>query len=233
LIVGRGSFTESFELFGYRMEDYDALFIEKLDLLRKLNTEARITWEGPFRPSLHDAEVAPRAERPIPIWVGVGGTPQSFARAGYLGLPLNLAILGGPARFTPFIDLYRRAATQGGHDPSRLPVAISSHGHIADDAQQARDEHWEIYGAMMRTGLRNRFPPREITREQYEQEAGPRGAMFVGDAKDVIEKIRWERKLFGHQRLLLQFDWGGMPYAKVARAVEILGTEVAPVIRAD
>ena len=231
IIAGRGSFTESFPLFGYRMEDYDALFAEKLDLLLRLNERERVTWEGRFRPPLRDAEVSPRAERPIPVWIGVGGTPQSFVRAGALGLPLNLAILGGPARFPPLVELYRRAAAQAGHDPSTLKVAISSHGYLADDGGQAREEHYKLYSGFMRKGLRNRFPPREIPRESYDEEAGPRGGIFAGDAKETVEKVLWERRLFGHQRTLLQLDWGGVPSRKVERAIEILGTQVAPAVR--
>lgn len=231
LLVGRGSFVESFALFGYRMEDYDDLFAEKLDLLLQLNEHERVTWQGRLRPSLKDAEVSPRPARPLPIWIGMGGTPQSAARAGHLGLPLNVAILGGPERFPPLVDLYRRAAAQAGRDPSKLSVAISSHGYVADDAQQAREEHARIYLDFMRKGLKNRFPPREMPREYYDQETGPRGGIFAGDAKDVIEKIKWEHKLFGHQRTMLQLDWGGVPAAKVERAIEILGTEVAPAIR--
>lgn len=231
LIVGRGSFTESFGLFGYKLEDYDDLFAEKIDLLMELNRNERVTWEGNLRPSLQDAEISPRAERPLPIWIGVGGTPQSAARAGFLGLPLNLAILGGPQRFPPLIDVYRRAGAQGGHHASTLKVAVSSHGYVADDGRQARDEHFAIYSDFMRKGLKNRFRPMAISRAEYEQEAGPRGGIFAGDAKETIAKIRWEHELFGHQRTLLQLDWGGVPSAKVERAIEILGTEVAPAIR--
>lgn len=231
LLVGRGSFVESFALFGYDLKDYDALFAEKLGLLLELNRSERVTWEGRFRPPLRDAEVAPRAQRPLPIWVGVGGTPPSAARAGHLGLPMNVAILAGPARFAPFAAIHRQAAAAAGHGD--VPIAISSHGHLADDAGAARDEHYALYAPLMRRGLRNRFPGMEVTREQYDHETGPRGAMFVGDAREAIEKIRWERSLFGHQRLLLQLDWGGLPYAKVARSIEILGTEVAPAVRAE
>ncbi|HWG91276.1 MAG TPA: LLM class flavin-dependent oxidoreductase [Candidatus Thermoplasmatota archaeon] len=231
MIVGRGSFTESFPLFGYDLEDYDALFAEKIDLLLKLNTQERVTWQGTYRPPLKDAEISPRAERPIPIWVGVGGTPQSAARAGVLGLPLNLAILGGPQRFPPLIDLYRHAGAQAGHDPAKLRVAISSHGYIGEDGAQAREEHYRIYSGFMRKGLRNRFRPMEIPRDHYEHEAGPRGGIFAGEAKEIVEKIRWEHQLFGHNRTLLQLDWGGIPSAKVERMIEILGTEVAPAVR--
>lgn len=233
ILVGRGSFTESFGLFGYKMEDYDDLFAEKLDLLMELNRSERVTWEGHHRPSLANAEISPRAERPLPIWIGVGGTPQSFARAGYLGFPLNIAILGGPARFAQLVAIYRSAAQQGGHDPASLRVAVSSHGLLGDDAAQAKEDYWLRYEHLSRTGLRNRFPPREVPREYFDMESGPRGAIFAGDAKETIEKIRWQREVLGLDRLLLQMDWGGIPYAKVARAVEILGTEVLPEIRKE
>lgn len=233
MIVGRGSFTESFGLFGYDMKDYDELFAEKIDLLLELNRSETgvVTWEGHRRPSLTDAEIAPRAERPIPIWVGVGGTPQSAARAGFLGLHLNLAILGGPERFPQMVQYHRMGASQAGIDPKTLRVAVSSHGLLADDAQQAKDEFALHWGEIMRKGLRNRFPPRELPREYLDMEMGPRGAMYAGDAKEAIAKIRWEKELLGMDRLLLQFDWGGVPYAKVARSIEILGTEVLPAVR--
>lgn len=233
LLVGRGSFVESFSLFGYDLKDYDDLFAEKLDLLLQLNRSERVTWHGHHRPSLHDAEIAPRPERPLPLWIGVGGTPQSAARAGYLGIPMNIAILGGPERFAPFVDIYRRAAAQGGHDPASLRLAVSSHGLLADDAGTAKDAYYARYADLSRKGLKNRFPPREVPREAFDHEAGPRGAIYAGDAKEAIEKIRWERRILGIDRLLLQMDWGGMPYSLVKRSIEILGTEVAPVVRGD
>ncbi|HUR68780.1 MAG TPA: LLM class flavin-dependent oxidoreductase [Candidatus Thermoplasmatota archaeon] len=229
ILVGRGSFTENFPLFGYELSDYDALFDEKIDLLLKLRDEERVAWSGARRPSLQDAEISPRTTRPIPVWIGVGGTPQSAARAGFLGLPMNIAILGGPERFASFARIHRAAAKEAGHAPPAL--AISSHGHLADDSAAAKEEHWTLYSALMRKGLRNRFPPRPIPREYHDMEAGPHGAIFAGDAKDAIAKILWEHSLFGHQRTLLQLDWGSMPFEKVRRSIEILGTEVAPVVR--
>ncbi len=231
ILVGRGSFTESFPLFGYRFEDYDALFAEKIDLLMKVNEEAVVTWKGQLRPSLQEAEISPRAEGPLPIWVGVGGTAGSAARAGHLGLPLNLAILGGPERFPPLMDIYRNAGAQAGHDPATLRVGISSHGYIADDGDAARDEYYTIYSTLMRKGLRNRFQPMEVPRSHFDREAGPRGGIFAGDAKETVEKIVWEHELFGNSRTLLQLDWGGMSFEKVKRGIEILGTEVAPAVR--
>ena len=231
IIVGRGSFTENFGLFGYDKADYDALFVEHLGLLQELNRSERVTWKGRFRPALNDAEVAPRTERPIPIWIGVGGTPQSFARAGKLGLPLNIAILGGPSHFVPLANLYREAAIQAGHRETTTRVAVSSHGYLGDDGDEARQEHWELYSRNMRKGLRNRFPGREIPRSYYDLEVGPHGGIFAGDAKETIAKIKWERQLLGIDRLLLQFDFGGVPFKHVKRSVEILGTEVLPEIR--
>ncbi len=230
VIAGRGSFTESFHLFGVDMDDYDALFAEHLDLLLECIEHERVTWEGTHRSSLEDAEVAPRAMGDLPVWVGVGGTPGSAARAGRLGLPLNLAILSGPQRFPPLVEHHRQGARQAGHDPGDLPVAVSCHGYVADDGDAARDRHYGVHSAFWKRGLRNRFPPREVTREQYAQEAGPRGAMMVGDAEDVVEKILWERELLGHERTLLQLDWGGVPPEEVTRAIEILGTEVKPAV---
>lgn len=231
IIAGRGSFTENFDLFGYDKADYDALFAEHLDLLLQLNRSAALTWSGRFRPALQDAEVAPRAERPIPIWLGVGGTPASFDRAGRLGLPLNIAILGGPAHFVALANLYRAAAVKAGHPASAVRVAVSSHGHLGDDGDQARQDHWELYSRNMRKGLKNRFPGREIPRAYYDQEVGPRGGIFAGDAKETVAKIKWERDLLRIDRLLLQFDFGGVPFKDVKRSVEILGTEVLPEIR--
>lgn len=231
VLLGRGSFTESFSLFGYDMKDYDELFAEKLDLLLALNENERVTWEGKHRPSLHDAEIAPRPERPLPLWIGVGGTPESAFRAGYLGLPMNLAILGGPDRFAGLAQVHRQGAAKAGRDPSALRLAVSSHGLLSHDAEQAKREFALHWGTIMRKGLRNRFPPRAIPEEYLLQEAGPRGAFYAGDAKDAIAKIAWEREILGMDRLLLNVDWGGVPFEQVARTIEILGTEVAPVVR--
>jgi probable LLM family oxidoreductase len=231
IIAGRGSFTENFDLFGYDIADYDHLFAEHLGLLLELNRSERVTWKGRFRPALAEAEVAPRAEGRIPIWLGVGGTPSSFERAGRLGLPLNIAILGGPSRFAALANLYRSAAAKAGHPESAVRVAVSSHGYLGDDGDQAREEHWELYSRNMRKGLKNRFPGREIPRAHYDVEAGPHGGIYAGDAKETLAKIRWERDLLGIDRLLLQFDFGGVPFPKVKRSVEILGTEVLPEVR--
>lgn len=233
MLVGRGSFVESFALFGYDFKDYDDLFAEKLDLLLLLNENERVSWEGHHRPSLRDAEIAPRPERPIPIWIGVGGTPESAARAGHLGIPMNIAILGGPDRFAGLAQLYRRAAEKAGHDASKTRLAVSSHGLLGDDSAQAKEDYFARWSHLSRHGLKNRFPPREVPRKAFDYEMGPRGAVYAGDAKEAIAKATWERDILGIDRLLLQMDWGGMPYAKVARSIEILGQEVAPALRKE
>jgi len=229
ILAGRGSFTESWDLFGYDIRQYDALFAEKLDLFLKINANERVTWSGRFRPALEDAEVSPRAERPLPLWIGVGGTPQSAARAGALGLPMNIAILGGPERFPPFAAIHREAAAKAGKPRPKL--ALSTHGLLADDAATARDAFADAWGGLMRNGLRNRFPPREVPREYLDHEMGPKGAFLAGNAEDAIEKLRFYHRLFANDRFLVQFDWAGEPWEKVKRAVEILGTEVAPAVR--
>lgn len=231
IIAGRGSFTENFDLFGYSIQDYDALFAEHLDLLLRLNGSERVNWSGRLRKPLHDAEVGPRPGQPIPIWIGVGGTPQSAVRAGRLGLPMNIAILGGPERFVPLAQTYRNAWDRAGHDPRTCRLAVSSHGYLGDDGPTARADYWEIYSRNMRNGLRNRFPPREMPRAYYDQEAGPNGAIFAGNARETTAKILWQRDLLGLDRLLLQFDFGGIPYKAVRRSVEILGEEVLPAVR--
>jgi probable LLM family oxidoreductase len=231
IIAGRGSFTENFDLFGHDIAHYDALFAEHLDLLLRLNREERVTWQGRFRPPLQDAEVAPRPMRPLPVWLGMGGTPQSAVRAGQLGLPLNIAILGGPERFVPFAELYRKAWAHAGHDPAGARLAVSSHGYLDHDGAAARDAFYELYARNMALGLRNRFPPREVPRAYFDHETGPRGGIFCGDAKETVEKVKWERRTLGIDRLLLQFDFGGIPFRDVRRSVEILGTEVLPEVR--
>jgi probable LLM family oxidoreductase len=232
IMVGRGSFTESFPLFGYRLEDYDALFDEKLRLLLEVRDHERATWSGRFRPPLAEATIHPRPfQDRLPVWVAVGGNPPSAARAASLGLPMALAIIGGePARFAPLADYYREAARRSGHDPSALPVSINSHGWIADDSRQAADESYPAAAQTMnRIGRERGWPP--FTREQYEAQRQPDGAWFVGDPDEVAAKILAQHELFGHDRFLLQLTVGTMPHDKVLRAIELLGTEVAPRVR--
>jgi probable LLM family oxidoreductase len=234
IMAGRGSFTESFPLFGQDLEDYDELFAEKLELLLAVRSSERVTWSGRFRPELRDAGVYPRAlQDPLPVWIAVGGTPESVVRAGTLGLPLTVAIIGGePARFSPLVDLYRRAAEAAGHDVSSLPVAINSHSYVADTPEQAADEFFPYYGGMMsRIGRERGWPP--MSRPQFDQLRSPVGAVLAGSPEEVAAKILYEHELFRHDRFLAQINVGGLPHDKVMRAIELLGTEVAPVVRAE
>jgi probable LLM family oxidoreductase len=232
IMVGRGSFIESFPLFGYNLDDYDELFSSKLDLLLNLRRSERVTWAGEHRPALNGLGIYPRPlQDPLPVWVAVGGTPQSVVRAATLGLPMALAIIGGaPERFAPLVDLYRKAAGQAGRADARLPVSINSHTYIADTGEQARDEFFPAYAAMMNRIGRERGWS-SMTRAQFDALCDPRGALLVGSPDQVIEKILFEHELFGHQRFLAQISVGAMPHAKVMRAIELLGTKVAPAIR--
>jgi len=234
IMVGRGSFIESFPLFGYDLADYDALFSEKLDLLLRLREAERVTWRGTHRASIDDLAVYPRPlQQPLPVWIAVGGTPQSVARAGRLGLPLAIAIIGGmPERFAPLVELYRQSAERAGHDPDTLPVSINSHGFLADSSQQAADTAFLPYKTTMdRIGRERGWPP--MSREQFEASRTLRGANLIGSPQEVIEKILFQHEIFRHDRFLLQLTVGPIPHAKVMRAIELFGTEVAPVVRRE
>lgn len=234
IMAGRGSFIESFPLFGYDLDDYDELFSEKLALLLTLRENERVTWSGRHRPSLQDAGIYPRPfQEQIPIWIAVGGTPQSVVRAATLGLPMALAIIGGmPERFAPLAELYREAARRAGHDPAALPLSINSHGFVADSAQEAVDAYYPSATVVMnRIGRERGWPP--ATRQQLEAGRTLRGADFVGSPDEIIEKILFQHELFGHQRLLLQLGVGTIEHAKVMRAIELLGTRVAPAVREE
>ena len=234
IMAGRGSFIESFPLFGYDLHDYDSLFSEKLELLLRLREAERMTWSGRHRAPLSDSGVYPRpVQQPLPIWVAVGGTPESVVRAAGLGLPMALAIIGGmPERFTPLVELYREAARRAGHDPAHIPLSINSHGFIADESRQAADDYFPSYAAMMsKIGRERGWPP--VTRQQFEAARTLRGAEFVGSPAEIIEKILFQHRLFGHRRLLLQLGVGTLPHAKMMRAIELLGTRVAPAVRAE
>ena len=233
IMVGRGSFIESFPLFGYDLRDYDELFSEKLDLLLELRGKDRVTWAGNHRAPLTDLGVYPRPlQDSLPIWIAVGGTPQSVIRAGTLGLPMALAIIGGaPERFVPLVDLYRDSARKAGHDPARLAVSINSHGFIADTTAEAIETAFAPYVEVMgRIGRERGWPP--PTRRQFDAERSPRGAMLLGEPQAVIDKILHEHELFGMQRFLIQFTVGPMPHDKVMRSIELFGTRVAPAVRA-
>ncbi len=234
IMAGRGSFIESFPLFGYDLNDYDELFAEKLDLLLKLRASERVTWSGKHRAPLKNLAVYPRPlQNPLPIWIAVGGTPQSVVRAATLGLPMALAIIGGaPARFAPLIELYRDTARRAGHDLTQLPVSINSHAYIADTSQQAADEFFPSYAEVMtRIGRERGWPP--MTRQQFEALRSPHGALLVGNPQEVIEKILFQHEIFGHQRFLAQLTVGSMPHDKTMRAIELLGTKVAPAVRKE
>ena len=234
IMAGRGSFIESFPLFGYDLGDYDELFSEKLELLLKLRDSERVTWSGKHRAPLEDAGVYPRAlQQPLPVWIAVGGTPRSVVRAGMLGLPLAIAIIGGqPERLAPLVRIYREAARRAGHDPARLPVGINSHTYVAGTSQQAGDEYLPTYAAMMnRIGRERGWSP--MGRGQFEMGRSPHGALLVGSPEEVAEKILFEHELFGHQRFMAQISVGTMPHEKVMRAIELFGTEVAPTVREE
>ena len=232
IMAGRGSFIESFPLFGYSLDDYDALFAEKLDLLLALRKSERVTWAGRHRAPLDELAVFPRpVQDPLPVWLAVGGTPQSLVRAGTLGLPLALAIIGGmPERFAPMVELYRESARRAGHDPASLQLGINSHGFIADTSAEAADEAWPPYADTMgRIGRERGWPP--PTRERFEAERSPRGALLVGSPQEVIDKILFEHELFGNTRFLMQMSVGTMPHERIMRSIELLGTVVAPAVR--
>jgi probable LLM family oxidoreductase len=232
IMAGRGSFIESYPLFGQDLDDYDELFAEKLQLLLKLRDSEVVSWKGTHRPSIDERGVYPRPlQHPLPVWIAVGGTPASVMRAGALGLPLAVAIIGGaPERFAPLVQLYRDAARRAGKDPATLPVSINSHGFIADTTQGAIDIALPPYlETMGRIGRERGWPP--PTRQQFEFEMAPRGAIFVGSPQQVIDKILFEHELFRHDRMLLQFSVGPMKHADIMRSIELFGTVVAPAVR--
>lgn len=233
LVVGRGSFVEAFPLFGLDLGDYDSLFAEKLDLLLKLREGNPVRWSGRHRPALAGQEVYPRPlQDPLPVWLGVGGTPESFVRAGTLGLPLMVAIIGGEARrFRPLVDLYREAGARAGHPPERLRVGLHSLGFLADTTREAADRYYPGYARMFTVIGRERgWPP--VTRAQFDAVRGPNGALLIGDAETVVEKIlRTDEALGGLSRLNFQMTVATLPHREMLRAIEILGNEVAPAIR--
>ena len=232
ITAGRGSFIESYPLFGQDLDDYNELFTEKLALLLALRDREKLTWAGKHRPSIDDRGVYPRPlQRPLPVWIAVGGTPQSVVRAGTLGLPLAIAIIGGmPERFRPFVQLYREAAQQAGHDPATLKVSINSHGFIADTVEHAVSLAYGPYiDTMSRIGRERGWPM--PTRQQFDLERSPRGAMLLGSPQEIIDKILFEHELFGMHRMLIQFSVGPMPHKDMLRCIELYGTVVAPAVR--
>ena len=233
LLVGRGSFIESFPLFGFSLENYDDLFAEKLDLLLQIRDNEDVTWSGRFRPPIRGQGIYPRAEgRPLPVRVAVGGTPASIVRAAERGLEVALAIIGGsPDRFKVFADLHRRTLVENGYDPEEVPLSVHGHGYVADSDEQAADEFYNPYAVAMSTIGRERgWGP--MTRQQFDMMRGPEGSLVIGDPETVASKIlRW-KEVLGVSRFELHISVGTLPHEKVMRSIELLGTKVAPLVRA-
>ena len=232
IMAGRGSFIESFPLFGYNLDDYDELFSEKLEMLLQLNEREIFSWKGNHTRTVTNRGIYPRPyQKKLPIWIGVGGTPESVVRAADHGLPMALAIIGGlPARFVPYVQLYRDVYTKKGHDLKQIQLSINSHAYIADDSQQARDEFYPPYSEVMdRIGRERGWPPG--TREQFDASTGPKGALLVGSPQEVIDKILYQHELFKHTRFLAQMSMGAMPHDKILHAMELIGTRVMPEVK--
>ncbi|MFD1448440.1 LLM class flavin-dependent oxidoreductase [Oceanobacillus profundus] len=230
ILAGRGAFIESFPLFGYDTNDYNELFSEHMDLLLKLNENEIVSWNGKFRSALKNAEISPRpVQRKLPIWIGVGGTPESAARAGRLGVGMAIAILGGdPMRFKPLVDIYRKAGLEAGHSPDTLTVGVTGHTYLAETTEEARDEFYPYYANYWNYVNRQRGMGTRMSRSDFEQVASPETALFVGSPELVVEKILRQHELYGHSRFLAQIDIGGLPFEKVQKNIELLATKVAP-----
>ena len=234
IVAGRGSFVEAYPLFGLNLQDYDALFAEKLELLLKIRDNEFITWSGKFRPPLINQPVYPRpVQKKLPIWLGVGGTPESFIRAGMLGLPLMIAIIGGEThRFRPLVDLYKQAGSHAGYKPEDLIVGMHAFGYVADNTAQAADEMYEGYKIAMTGSIakdRN-FPP--VTRSRFDAQAGPLGAFLLGSPQDVADKIiRHSNALGGLNRITFQMDTANLQHEKLMKAIELIGTQVIPLVK--
>lgn len=234
IMAGRGSFIESFPLFGQDLSEYDSLFTEKLELLLQVRERERITWEGRHRAKIEDRAIYPRpVQAPLPVWVAVGGTPASIVRAARLGLPMALAIIGGePARFQPAVELYRNTARDAGHDPATLPISVNAHGFVADTSAEAADVAYPpMAETMNRIGRERGWPP--TSRAHFDHERRLEGATFIGSPDDLVEKILFQHRIFRHDRFLVQLTVGPMPHDRVMRAIELLGTKVAPAVRAE
>jgi alkanesulfonate monooxygenase SsuD/methylene tetrahydromethanopterin reductase-like flavin-dependent oxidoreductase (luciferase family) len=233
MVVGRGSFIDAFPLFGMRLEDYDSLFAEKLDLLLNVREHEHVHWSGKHRPALTGQGVYPRpVQNPLPIWLGVGGTPHSFVRAGMLGLPLMVAIIGGqPERFRQLVDLYRAAGEQAGHAPDQLKVGVHALGYVAQTNQQAADDFYPGYARALDSVAKERgWPP--MTRASFDAQRGPEGALLIGTPDEVVEKIiRYDEVLGGIARITFQMNAASLPQTKLMRAIEAIGTRVAPTVR--
>ena len=233
MVVGRGSFIEAFPLFGLRLEDYDSLFEEKLDMLLKIRDNELVYWSGKYRPSLNGQGVYPRPlQNPLPIWIGVGGTPESFVRAGLLGLPLMVAIIGGETHgFRPLIDLYREAGRQAGYSADQLKVGVHSLGYVAESTQQAVDDFYPGYARTM-TEIGKERGWSKMTRSNFDAQRGPQGALLVGDPDEVAEKIiRHSKALGGISRITFMMNPASLPHDKLMRATKLIGTRIVPALR--
>jgi probable LLM family oxidoreductase len=235
IMAGRGSFVESFPLFGYDLDDYNELFEEKLELLLAIRESEKVTWHGGHRPAIHNLGVYPRSvQNPLPVWIASGGTPESAIRAGMLGLPIAFAIIGGmPERFAPLVDLYKKAAAQAGHNPDKLQIATHSHGFVADTTEQAADLFFPSTQAQMNVLGRERGWGQHYDRAAYDSARSLRGALYVGDPEYVAEKIILLRRNLGVNRFFLHVNVGTMPHREIMRAIELLGTKVAPIVRKE
>ncbi|HYK77454.1 MAG TPA: LLM class flavin-dependent oxidoreductase [Daejeonella sp.] len=234
IMAGRGSFIESFPLFGYDLDDYNELFTEKLELLLKLNENEKLSWKGKHRPSFENRGVYPRPyQQLLPIWLAAGGTPASAVRAATLGLPLMLAIIGGmPEQFVPFINLYKETAKKAGQDISQLQIGINNHVYVSEDSQKAGDEFYPYYAKMMnRVGRDRGWPP--LSKQQFDYSRSPKGALMVGSVQQVIDKILYEHELFGNTRFLAQASVGNVPHKMTMKSIELFGTQVAPAVRKE
>ncbi len=232
IMAGRGSFIESFPLFGYDLNDYDELFEQKLELLLEIAKHEKVSWPGGHRPAIRNLGVYPRAvQDPLPVWIASGGTPESVVRAGTLGLPLALAIIGGmPERFAPLVRLYKEAAQRAGHDPNKLPISSHSHGFVADSAERAAELFFKpTQDQMNRIGRERGWPP--YTRESFDSAISLRGALYVGDPEYVAEKIILLHEHLGLNRFFLHTDISSMPHSEILKSIELLGTKVAPIVR--
>ncbi|HMR93745.1 MAG TPA: LLM class flavin-dependent oxidoreductase [Chitinophagaceae bacterium] len=232
ITAGRGSFIESFPLFGYDLKDYDSLFAEKLDLLVKINNTNPITWKGKHRPALNNQLVLPRPlQGKLPVWVAVGGTPESVIRAARAGLPMIIAIIGGnPAQFKPFFDLYREEYTAAGHDPAQIQLATHSHGLAGEDGEAIAETYFPYYAAQMdRVGSSRGWPP--YTRGQYDAGRRKAGHLFIGDASALTDKILYQQGLFGLTRFLLHTDVGAPDHSMLMKSIEILGNKIIPEVK--
>ena len=232
IVAGRGSFTEAFPLFGYGLQDYDALFSEKLELLLKIRDNEFVTWSGKFRPALKNQAIYPRPlQNSLPVWLGVGGTPESFVRAGLLGMPLMVAVIGGEThRFRPLVDLYREAGAKAGHAPEKLQVGLHSLGYVADTTEQAVSDFFPGYAeTFTRIGKERGWPP--VTKAHFDAQNGPRGALLVGSPEEVAEKIvRHSEALGGISRFTFQMDNAGLSHEQLLHAIDLIGAKVIPTV---